>query len=43
MDVIETDLRVNFVQLHNNLPQELVARPVLCMETHRRATESPNE
>jgi len=40
---IETNLRINFVQLHHNLPQELVAWPVLCMEIHERAAESSNE
>jgi len=43
MDVIKTDLRINFVQLHHNLSQELVPWPILCMEIHRRAAESSNE
>jgi hypothetical protein len=40
---IETNLRINFVQLHHNLPQELVAWPVLCMEIHEWAAECFNE
>jgi len=41
--VMWKDLRVYFVKLQYNISQKFVARPILCMEVHRRPTETSNE
>lgn len=42
-EILPTNLRVDLIQLHHHFSQELIAWPVLCVEIHRRSTESSNQ